>query len=84
MSMHLMFTLPPQAFGSEGTGLLVNERLINSPPKLAPPLVQFLFEEVAAAAADSKLPKPQRDAFKFQRYLVVTRVRDLSSTLFPE
>ena len=54
----------------------MNERLINSPPKLAPPLVQFLFEEVVAAAKDSKLPKDDREAFRFKRYLIVTRVRD--------
>ena len=65
-----------QIFGQEGTGLLVNERLINSPPKLAPPLVQFLFEEVAAAAKDPQLPKQDREAFRFKRYLIVTRVRE--------
>ena len=54
--------------------MLLNERLINSPPKLAPPLMQFLSEEVAAASADSDLTKQQRESFKFKRYLVVTRV----------
>ena len=63
-----------QAFAQEGTGLLVNERLINSPPKLAPPLMQFLFEEIKAASQDPSLPKPQREAFKFKRYLIITRV----------
>jgi hypothetical protein len=34
------------------TGLLVNERLINSPPQLAPPLVQALFSEIDWATED--------------------------------
>ena len=54
--------------------MLVNERLINCPPKLAPPLMQFLLEEIRAATTDAKLPKQQREAFSFKRYLIVTRV----------
>ena len=57
------------------TGLLVNERLMNSPPKLAPPLVQFLFQEIKAATTDSGLSKKERDSFSsLKRYLIFTRV----------
>ncbi len=63
-----------EAFDQEGTGLLVNERLINSPPKLAPPLMQFLFDEVRKAGEDKSLDKATRESFRFKRYIVVTRV----------
>lgn len=48
----MLLLLPPQALDAPGTGLVVNERLINCPPKLAPPMLQFLLEEVADAAAE--------------------------------
>ena len=35
-----------QAFDTQGTGLIINERLLNAPPKLGPPLVQFLMQEI--------------------------------------
>ncbi len=61
----------PQAFSDDGTGLLINERLINCPPKLAPPLMQFLFGEIKeAAAAKGKAG----ELFRFKRFLVATRV----------
>lgn len=41
-----------QAWDLPGTGLLINERLINSPPQLAPPLVQALFSEISWATED--------------------------------
>jgi hypothetical protein len=41
-----------QAWAAEGTALLINERLINSPPQLAPPLVQALFDEIQWATED--------------------------------
>jgi len=56
-----------RAWGAPDTGLIVNERLINCPPKLAPPLLQCLLEEVEEAAAEEP-------AFRFKRYLVLTRV----------
>lgn len=43
----------PQAWSAPGTGLLLNERLVNSPPQIAPPLVQALFEEIDQAAGDT-------------------------------
>jgi len=36
--------------------------------------MQFLFEEIKAASQDPSLAKQQREAFKFKRYLVLTRV----------
>jgi len=56
-----------RAWGAPDTGLIVNERLINCPPKLAPPLLQCLLEEVEEAAADEP-------TFRFKRYLILTRV----------
>jgi len=41
-----------QVWDQPSTGLIINERLINSPPQLAPPLVQALFNEVAWATED--------------------------------
>jgi hypothetical protein len=41
-----------QAWDQSGTGLIINERLINCPPQLAPPLVQALFSEIKWATED--------------------------------
>jgi hypothetical protein len=41
-----------QAWDAPGTGLIINERLVNCPPQLAPPLVQALFDEVGWAVED--------------------------------
>lgn len=62
-----------KAWEQPGTGLLINERLINSPPQLAPPLVQALFSEISWATEDEPTQE-RRDAFKFKRYLLMTRV----------
>ncbi|MEW5317076.1 MAG: hypothetical protein WDW38_008407 [Sanguina aurantia] len=63
-----------KAFDSEGTGLILNERLINSPPSLAPPLTQFLFEEIEGAAEDEDDSQEVRAEFQFQRYILMTRI----------
>lgn len=63
-----------QALGAQGTGLIVSERLINCPPKLAPPLLQFVFDEIGWAAGDDEAAQDVREAFTFQRYLLLTRV----------
>ncbi|KAF5827059.1 p21-C-terminal region-binding protein-domain-containing protein [Dunaliella salina] len=39
-----------QAFDSKGTGLVLNERFINAPPKLSPPLVMFLMDAIKERA----------------------------------
>lgn len=44
-----------QAWAAAGTGLVVNERLVNSPPELAEPLQGSLFGEVEEAAQDEEL-----------------------------
>lgn len=41
-----------QALRAASTGLLVNERLVNAPPQVAPPLMQALFDEIAWALED--------------------------------
>lgn len=41
-----------QALQDPGTGLLVNERLVNAPPQVAPPLMQALFDEISWAVED--------------------------------
>lgn len=43
---------PAQAWEQPGSGLILNERLINCPPQLAPPLVQALFSEIGWATED--------------------------------
>lgn len=45
------------AWDAPGTGLVVNERLVNCPPELAEPLQESLFGEVAEAAEDEELPQ---------------------------
>jgi protein BCP1 len=57
------------AWGARGAALLLSERLMNCPPVLAPPLMEALFAEVAAAAAAPET----RAAFAFDRYLLVSR-----------
>ncbi|KAG2497708.1 hypothetical protein HYH03_004445, partial [Edaphochlamys debaryana] len=63
-----------KAWSAPGTALLVSERLINCPPQLAPPLLQFLMEEIEGAATDEDYPKEERDEFAFASYLHLTRV----------
>jgi hypothetical protein len=41
-----------QAWDAPDTGLIINERLVNCPPQLSPPLVQALFDEVGWATED--------------------------------
>lgn len=41
-----------QALQAAGTGLLLNERLVNAPPQVAPPLMQALFDEISWAVED--------------------------------
>jgi len=59
-SLSLLCSPPPgsQAWDSPTTGLVINERLLNSPPQLAPPLVQALFDEISWATED--MPKQAR------------------------
>lgn len=61
------------AWAAPATGLLLSERLVNSPPQLAPPLQEALFSEVASAAADGDLPPAQRESFAFKQYLMLLR-----------
>ena len=51
-----------QAWAAPGTGLVVNERLVNCPPQLAEPLQESLFGDVEEAAGDPELPQVGRRA----------------------
>jgi len=61
-----------QAWGADSTGLLVSERLVNSPPQLAPPLQQALFDEIAWATEDEPTAE-LRASFQLQRYVALSR-----------
>ncbi|DBB08274.1 TPA: hypothetical protein ACH3X3_008448 [Trebouxia sp. C0006] len=50
-----------------------NERLVNCPPQLAPPLNQALFDEVTWAQEDEPTQE-LRDSFKLKQYILVSRV----------
>lgn len=50
--MDVLVCVFSQAWRQPATGLIINERLINSPPQLAPPLVQALFSEITWATED--------------------------------
>lgn len=41
-----------QVLGDVATGLLVNERVVNCPPQIGPPLMQALFDEISWAIED--------------------------------
>ncbi|KAK9865294.1 hypothetical protein WJX84_003083 [Apatococcus fuscideae] len=62
-----------QVWQSTGTGLMLTERLANTPPQLAPPLIQSLCEEIHWALEDEPT-QAARDAYNFNAYLVVSRV----------
>ncbi|PRW58681.1 p21-carboxy-terminal region-binding [Chlorella sorokiniana] len=62
-----------QAWAAPGTGLVINERLVNCPPELAEPLQESLYGEVAEAAEDEELPKAEREQFQLKRFLMVVR-----------
>ena len=46
-----------QAWAAPATGLVINERLVNSPPELAEPLQRSLFTDIQEAAEDEELSK---------------------------
>eukprot|EP00877_Chromochloris_zofingiensis_P014484 jgi/Chrzof1/928/Cz01g34040.t1 len=62
-----------QAWDAPDTALLLNERLINCPPQVAPPLVQALFDEITWATEDEKT-QVLKDSFRFKQYILLTRV----------
>ena len=61
------------AFGDEGVGLIINERIINVPPETAPPMVNQLFDEIEWATQDEPTEE-LKNSFKFKKYLFVTRL----------
>eukprot|EP00850_Spirogloea_muscicola_P016229 SM000130S27116 [mRNA] locus=s130:216772:219735:- [translate_table: standard] len=60
------------AAGRPNVGLLVCERVLNAPADILPPLYQGLFDEVGWAIEDE--PKPLRAFFRFEKYLILTRM----------
>jgi protein BCP1 len=50
----------------------VNERIINLPPQISPPLNQALFDDIEWALQQAE-PKSERAKFKFGRFLIVAR-----------
>ncbi|KAJ1918101.1 Mss4p nuclear export [Mycoemilia scoparia] len=48
-------------------GLLINERFVNMPPTIVPPLLKLFFEEVGWAVEDKK-------PFKFEWYLLISPI----------
>eukprot|EP00210_Caulerpa_lentillifera_P000543 g524.t1 len=60
------------AMDSVRTGLMVNERLLNCPPQVGPPLNQALFEEISWAQEDEPTQE-LRDSFKFEQYILITK-----------
>lgn len=76
MTLAALGSLPRQALDSPTTGLLVSERLINCPPQLAPPLLQFLLE--VGTAVTNTDTGPHADAyFGRQCFAVECRVHGL-------
>jgi len=61
-----------KALGGKGVGLIVSERMMNSPPQLATPLLEGLCEEVEWATEDEPTAE-RRGAFKMGKYIVVAR-----------
>lgn len=69
-----------KAWDADGTALLLTERLMNTPPQIAPPLMQALFDEVGWATEDEPTQE-LRDSFKLKQYIIATRVyADLEAT----
>jgi len=61
-----------QAFDSKGTGLILNDRFINAPPKLSPPLVMFLMDAIkdrAQSGAHAHSPLSVRRPLRLWRWL---------------
>lgn len=63
-----------QAWDQAGTGLIISERLINSPPQLASPLQHALFDEEIPWATEDEPSEELRNSFIFERLLFVSRV----------
>ncbi|KAI9090994.1 p21-C-terminal region-binding protein-domain-containing protein [Phlyctochytrium arcticum] len=60
------------------TGLILNERLINMPPQIVPPLFKMLLEEMEWAIEDG-------EPFKFDQYIYISKIyREIDSTLVEE
>ena len=54
-------------------GLILQDRVINMPLELIPPLHQALLDDVAFAVQNETTPA-ERDAFKFEHYIIIGRI----------
>lgn len=52
------------------TGLLVNERVINCPPQIGPPVMKALFDEIEWAVQDGSTSEIQ-DSFRIRQFLII-------------
>lgn len=58
------------ALEDPGTGVLVNERVINCPPQIGPPVMKALFDEIQWALEDEATPET-RESFRIKQFLVI-------------
>ncbi|KAK9867431.1 hypothetical protein WJX84_011170 [Apatococcus fuscideae] len=56
-----------QVWEADGTGLMLTERLANTPPQLAPPLIQSVFEEIHWALEDEPTQAGAEGLLQVQR-----------------
>ncbi|TPX58566.1 hypothetical protein SpCBS45565_g07966 [Spizellomyces sp. 'palustris'] len=62
----------------EKAGLIFNERLINMPPQIVPPMLKMLLEEMEWAVEDG-------EPFRFEYYIYISKVyKEIESTLAEE
>jgi len=57
---------------SKSLGLIINERMINVPPEIAPPMHKTLYEEIQLAHEDEE--DKENSPWKFDNYLLVTSI----------
>ncbi len=60
-----------QILADAGTGLLLNERIINVPQDAGEPLISGVFDEIGWATKDEKSAEA-RESFKFKKYILVS------------
>lgn len=58
------------ALEDPGTGLLLNERVINCPPQIGPPVMKALFDEIEWALQDETTPET-RESFRIKQFLII-------------
>lgn len=59
--------------GTEELGLLINERFVNLPPQLVPPLHKALIEDIEWSCTTPECPADERPFYRFSHLLGVVR-----------